>query len=56
MAIDDIVFNEGEPRDFIVEIPLDSLHEPLDILAEADGALMLSELPEKEGSIFINLD
>ena len=55
MAIDDIVFNEGEPRDFIVEIPLGSLNAPVDILVETDGTLIMSELPEKD-SIFINLD
>lgn len=34
MALDDIVFSEGERQNFVLEIDLGTLNEPDDILSE----------------------
>ncbi len=52
MALSDINFQESEGQDFILELPAGTLNSPDDILAEADGGLLLMEEPAK-GDIFI---
>jgi len=54
MAINDIVASSGDRQDFILEIPAgNSSFIPNDILIEDDGALLMSEIPEAGGNIFI---
>lgn len=58
MALTDINFQEGEPMDFVAEIPpLGVLNAPDDIIIESEGPqYLLAEIPAAEGgggNIFI---
>lgn len=60
MAITDIVASSGDNQDFIVEMPAGNAgYVPNDILTEADGTTICSEIPivvdqgGGGGSIFI---
>lgn len=50
MALTDINFNEREGQDFILERPVGTLNDPLDILVETDsGAYPVLEAPAVVG-------
>lgn len=51
MALSDINFQEGEGRDFLVELPTGTLGTPRDILSDQGGAAAVEELPD--GDVFI---
>ena len=53
MALDDVLFSEGDKQNFIEEVPLGTLFAPLDILADS-GTQATSELPV--GLLFAPLD
>lgn len=55
MALTDINFQEAEEQNFIVEIPLDTLHAPVDIVFEPDSAqyLVMELTLSGGGNIFI---
>lgn len=55
MALTDIHFQQGDTQNFIVEIPLDMLHAPTDILFETgSGQFLVMELRlSGGGNIFI---
>lgn len=46
MAVTDIVASSGDAQDFVLEIPAgNASYTPADILVEADGTLLLAEIP-----------
>lgn len=49
MALNDVNFNNGDGQNFIVEVPLGTLNNPLDILIETNGNLLLYEIPLVSG-------
>lgn len=57
MALTDINFQEAEHQNFILEIPLDTLHAPVDIIFEPESAQYLvmevSPTVVSGGNIFI---
>jgi len=57
MAIIDIVAQGGDAQDFILEIPVgNGSYVPADALVEADGSILITEVPAVTGgggSIFI---
>lgn len=55
MALTDIHFQEGDTQNFLVEIPLDMLHAPIDIVFEpASPQYLVMELTlSGGGNIFI---
>ena len=54
MALDDIVFADGDYQNFILEIPQDSLHAPLDIVYENNVLLFVIEIGD--GPLYAPLD
>lgn len=50
MALEDIVLGEGDNEEMIMEIPLDSLNSPQDILMESNSytGQLISEIPNME--------
>lgn len=55
MALDDVVFQEGDVQDFAVEIVAGTLNAPIDILYENGSSQYPVEeiIPTTSGNIFI---
>lgn len=54
MALSDICFQEQEGQAYLLEIPQDTLHAPLDILTETNSAQYpVLETNSGSGDIFI---
>lgn len=54
MALSDVNFQEGEGRDYLVELPVGTLGTPNDILAGHDPQATMVQLPD--GDVFILAD
>lgn len=55
MALTDIIFEQSRKQNFILEIPLDILHSPIDIVFEAESPqyLVMELRLSGGGNIFI---